>query len=172
MYLNRIIWWSKYDKKIVILKSNPVSHHQELAWPSKLSDGEKMLIWQPEPMLKACVNIAPESKLSHPVVVRGCHLRHFVKPGLRYLSDISSNKLFFARISTVLYHHTVKSLSDDVELCYLSHIATCQMFSETLYLVFCRKTVNLGLKMQITQFRMKECGMLVYPRTKSAIIQK
>lgn len=29
----------------------------------------------------------------HHLAVRGCHLRHFVKPGLPYLSDIISNKL-------------------------------------------------------------------------------
>lgn len=91
----------------------------------------------------------------HHLAVRGCHLHHFVKPGLPHLSDIISNKLL-SNIS-LLCHRTVKWMCLVWCLTLLPlpyyHLP---MFSEMFYLIFWGKTVNLGLKIRLTLSRMKE----------------
>lgn len=55
----------------------------------------------------------------------------------------------------MLYRQTVKRLSDNAELCYLSHITACQMFPDGSYLK--RKiTERLVLQVWITQFQNEE----------------
>lgn len=143
-------------------KSNPVSYSQELA-PSPqtffLTGDARRWCDSPPPMLKARVNIATKSKPIRVVLSSAaatCVI--FVKPGLRYLSDFSSNKLFSFKhtpLLFVLYHQNVKCLSDNAELCYLSHITTCQMFPDRSYLKK-KKTESLVLKLWITQFQNEE----------------
>lgn len=72
-------WQIKCDR-VVILKSNPVSDRQKLSGLSRRCDTEKMLMWQPQPTLKECVEVTPKVKTeSHSLVVHGCHMCNFVK---------------------------------------------------------------------------------------------
>lgn len=130
-----MIWQIKCSK-IVILKSNPVSHCQTLARPSKHSDTERMLIWQPAPMLKACVNIAPKSKLSH-----------IHSPSIAATCVILWNQdfdicLFKKAVFTCILYCAVPSYWknfgfawDEVEVCHFLHITACQMLPGRSYLI-------------------------------------
>lgn len=140
---------------------------QQTSW-----HGKELLIWQPAPTLKASVNIAPKSKLSH------IHSSSAAAICVILWNQDFDIRLIWVQTSsfhTVLYHPTVKKTTlglqgDDVELCYPLHIiAPVKCLLGGFYWIFCRgkKTANLALKIQITQFRMNECEIHVCPRLRA-----
>lgn len=107
-----------------------------------------MLMWQP------AADVESPSKYSNKIkteprrlVVRSCHLRHICEAGTYDTCLISVQTSFslsrtHAPLLCVLRHLTVKCLSDNAELCYLSHITTCQMFPDRSYLKKKKKRKN------------------------------
>ena len=167
-----MIWWISCHQ-IVTLKPNPDSHCQRGPC-SKHPDMEKMLIWQPAPTLKASVNIAPKSKRSH---IHSSSAAAICVILWNQDFDICLIWVQTSSFHTVLYHPTVKKKTknfgfagDDVELCYPLHIIPpVKCLLGGLYWIFWGggKTANLALKIQITQFRMKECEIHVCLRLRA-----
>lgn len=157
-------WQIKCDK-IVILKSNLVSHCQKLAqqtlWHRK--DVDMTACTDAESLCKYSTRIKTES---HPLGVRSCHLRHFAKPRLRYLSDISWKKLFFTCIFLLCYTIVLLVCSGwcwtFLPLAYYPPVKC--LLGGLVWFFFWGKTANRGLKIWITQFGRKECEMLFCPK--------
>lgn len=134
------VWFDKLN----VIKSSFWSltqflHCQELAHTqqtfSHRKDVDMTACTDAESLCKYSTEIKAES---HPFVVHSCHLHHFVKPGLQHPSDIRSKpfpKLFshvFLLCHIPSYCKNFSFAWDDVELCYLLHISTCQMFAGRL----------------------------------------
>lgn len=137
-----------------------------------------ILTWKRVVDMTACADVKSQCKYStkiktesHPLIVRGCYLRHFWNQDF----DIRLIWVQTSSFHTMLYHPTVKKTTlglqgDDVELCYPLHIiAPVKCLLGGFYWIFCRgkKTANLALKIQITQFRMNECEIHVCPRLRA-----
>lgn len=110
-----------------------------------------ILTWKRVVDMTACADVKSQCKYStkiktesHPLIVRGCYLRHFVKPGLRYPSDMSSNKQFSHR--AVPSYCKKNNFGFAGGWCWtllpLAYNSACQMFAWRFLLDFLRGEKN------------------------------
>lgn len=110
-----------------------------------------ILTWKRVVDMTACADVKSQCKYStkiktesHPLIVRGCYLRHFVKPDF----DIRLIWVQTSSFHTVLYHPTVKKNNFGFAggwcwtLLPLAYNSACQMFAWRFLLDFLRGEKN------------------------------
>lgn len=156
----------------VYLKSNPVFslwkvRPAQYLLQCQLSDTEKMSIWQPAPTLKARVNIAPKSKLSHihsssiPVTCIILCNQDFNLCQIYVQKKLFSHVFFPPLCHTILFWKKKKTLG--LLGMMLNFVTSCLSNSrwEAIFDFLQKNPANHGFKLWITHFRMKECEILV-----------